>query len=229
MHLCNQLDAKASRKESPMKLIKMLSLTVVAGIAAMAFVGTSAALAETTGVLLCEKAELKCTTPWKSPVTLKATATNPKLLTSIGTLECEKSAVEVTLLQPTLAALQLAHILALNFTGNCHLGSTKCTLTVQQLGGISITHGPNPLEWRGVGVKLLTNTAINMKCGFLVNCTYEFGETGEVEMTATNDAEGKGTTVINEEPLKRSSGFCPETTKWDATYTDGMAGLWLKS
>jgi hypothetical protein len=210
------------------KLTKMLVLAATAAIAAMAFVGTSSAFAG-GAVLLCEKAELKCTTPWKSPVTLKATATSPKLLSSIGTVECEKSDIEVTLLQEALKELQLAHILALSFTGNCKLGSTACTVKVETLGGISVTHGPNPLEWRGLGVKLLANTSANVKCGFLINCTYSVGEEGEVETVATNDAEGKGTTVANEEVLKRSSGFCPETSKWDATYKDSMAGLWLES
>ena len=218
-----------------MKLVKMLSLAAVAAIAAMAFVGTSSAFAE-GAVLLCKKAELKCTEPWPSGTTIVGHATNPKLLSSVGTVECEKSLAEVTVLQTALQKLQLHHILSLNFEGNCHLGGTACTVTVKEVGGISVTHGVNPLEWIGVatslpltveGKEVQMNTIANVKCGFLINCTYTGGE--ETETTITNNAEGVATVTANEAPLKRSAGFCPETSKWDAIYVGLVGGLWLES
>jgi len=215
-----------------MNLVKILSLVAVAAIAAMAFVGTSSVFAN-GAVLLCKSKELKlCESPWPSPVTIVAHATTPKLLTSIGTIECEKSLAEITLLQTSLQILQLAHILSLGFEGNCHIGSTKCTMTVSEVGGISITHGPNPLEWDGVATSLSLgetsmNTVISMKCGFFLNCTYTLGE--ETLTTITNDVEGRVTLLFNKAAVNRTSGFCPQKTEWDATYVGLGTGLWLES
>ena len=216
-----------------MNLAKLLSLTAVAAIAAMALIGASAASAEPNNVVLCKNAELPCEpgNEWPNPTTIVAHATSPKLLTSVGTLECEKSLIELTLLNK-LAKLILAHVLSLKFEGNCHLGSTACTTTVSETGGITFEHDVNPLEWRGRPVSLLLgetpmNTVINKKCGFLVNCTYTWGE--ETAATITNNAEGVATLTFNKAELKRSFGFCPATTEFDATYVGLGTGLWLES
>ena len=216
-----------------MKLVKILSLAAIAAIAAMALVGTSSAFAK-GAVLLCKEQKLECQNPWASPVTIVVHATEPKLLTSAGTFVCEKSLAEITLLQAKLESLILGHILSLSFEGNCHIINTQifCTVTVSEVGGISITHGPNKLEWIARTVPHLLgetsmNTIANVKCGgTLINCTYELGE--ETEMTATN-GEGDITLVANEAELKRSKGFCPETSKWDATYLTLAVGSWLES
>jgi len=214
-----------------MNLVKRFSLVAVAAFTAMAFIGASSASASATSVQLCKSPELECENPWPNPTTIVAHATNPKLLTSVGTLECERSLIELTLLN-TLAKLILAHVLSLKFEGNCHLGSTQCTVTVSEVGGISITHGANPLEWIGRPVSLPLgetpmNTVMNKKCGFLVNCTYTWGE--ETETTITNSAEGGVTLVFNEVELRRTSGFCSEITQWDAMYVGLGTGYWLES
>jgi len=214
-----------------MKLIKMLSLAAVAAMAAMALIGASMASAEPNSALLCEKAELECEDPWPDPTTIVAHATNPKLLSSVGTVECEKSLAELTLLN-TAAASILAHVLSLKFEGNCHLGGTACTVTVSEVGGISIEHGANKLEWLGRPVALplgetSMNTIANFKCGLLINCTYTLGE--ETAMTLTNNAEGEATMAAEKAPLKRTTGFCPATSEWDATYKWLGTGLWLES
>jgi hypothetical protein len=216
------------------KLVKMLSLAAVAAIAAMAFVGTSSAFAG-KAVLLCKNKELVCLNPWKDEgekaLTATGVATNPKLLSSIGTVECEKSEAVISILQLELKVLQLGHILKLTFTGNCHLGGTNCTVTVgieNKGGGVTITHGPNPLEWIEIPTSLNgVETEATVKCGFLINCTYIAGE--ETETVATNSATGEVTVTANEAQLKRFKGFCPETSKWDAVYKDTMTGLWLES
>jgi len=213
------------------KLVKILSLAAVAAIAAMAFIGASTASANTKSVVLCKNTELVCENPWPNPTTITGHATNPKLLSSVGTVECEKSLAEITLLN-TLASLITAHILSLNFEGNCHLGSTKCEVTVKETGGISITHGANELEWIGVAIPLplgetSMNTVANVKCGFLINCTYTGGE--ETETKTINGPEGEATVVAEKAPLKRSAGFCPATSEWDATYVGLGTKLWLES
>jgi len=208
----------------------MLSLAAIAAIAAMAFVGTSSAFAEKE-VVLCESPELECEHPWPNPTTIVAHAIKPTLLSSVGTVECEKSLVELTLLN-TLAKLILGHILSLSFEGNCHLGSTKCEVTVKETGAVSSTHGANKLEWTGVAVPLSLgatsmNSIANVHCGFLINCTYEGTE--KTKSSATNGPEGDITLVFNKAELARKEGFCPATSEWDATYLTLLGGLWLES
>jgi hypothetical protein len=220
-----------------MKLVKLLSLAAVAAIAAMAFVGVSSAFAK-ENVVLCKKPILECTNPadqWPDPTTIVAHATTPKLLSSVGTVECEKSLMEVTLLN-LLAKLILGHVLALSFEGNCKLGSTKCEVTVKELGGISFTHGPNLLEWivKGAllwltieGKEVPMHTVVNVKCGFIINCTYSAGE--ETQASATASGTGEVTVTATKAELKRTAGFCPEVSEWDATYTVLGAELYLES
>jgi len=214
-----------------MRLVKTINLAVVAAFAAMTFVGPSPASAFTSAVVLCKNPELVCENRWPNPTTIVVHAINPRILSSVGTIECEKSLTEITLLN-TLAILILAHILSSTLEGNCHLGSTKCTVTVEQVGGISFTHGINSLEWRGVFVPLplgetSMNTKKNIKCGFLINCTYEGGE--ETELTVTNNGEGVATIIGNETPLKRSAGFCPEVSKLHVALVGLGADLYLES
>ena len=215
-----------------MKLVKVFSLAAVAAIAAMALVGASSAFAK-ENVVLCKKAELLCAVGnrWPHPTTLVAHSVKPKLLSSVGTIECEKSLIEVTLLN-LLAKLIEGHILSLSFEGNCKLGSTSCTVTVKELGSISFEHGPNLLEWIGRAALLWLgevpmHTIVNVKCGFLINCTYEAGE--ETEASGSSSAGGEITVTANEAKLNRNAGFCPETSKWDATYTVLGAELYLES
>jgi hypothetical protein len=216
-----------------MKLVQTISLSAIAAIAAMAFIGTSSAFAE-GAVLLCQNQELNCTNPWPNGTSSVMHATNPLLKTSLGTITCEKSLLELTLLQSELKTLQLAHVLWLSFEGNCHLGkSTPCEIPVKEVGGVSFTHGANPLEWVGVPVPLpLGETAMNtvfyVKCKSGFDCTYELGE--ETPIIVTNGAEGDITLAAKEAPLEKFKGlFCPATSKWNATYLSLVGGLWLES
>jgi hypothetical protein len=222
-----------------MKPIKILSLTAVAAVVAMAFVGASTAFASSKTVVLCKKAELECKEPWPNPTTFVGHGQYPKLLTSIGTFECEKSSIEVTLLNE-LSALGVGHVLSFILEGNCHLGSIQCTVLVNELGGASGVHGPNPLEAIITPVPLTLGggssmeTKGSLKCGFLINCTFTFGE--EMELTAVSNKVGEVTIVADEAFMKRSTGFCPETSKMDASYTavdpktlKPLTGLYIES
>jgi len=215
-----------------MKLVKIFSLTAIATIATMAFVGTSAASADPDSVVLCLEPELLCEKGnwWPNPTTIIAHATNPKILSSVGTIECEKALLELTLLNQ-LAKLIQGHVLSWNLEGNCHLGSTKCTVTTAEVGALSLTHGPNPLEWIWVATPLVgessKNTVKTVKCGFLINCTFTLGE--ETKLTATNSGEGTVTVTANEAEIKSSSGFCPATAKLDGTYVMLGNDAWLES
>lgn len=222
-----------------MKFIKAFSFAGLAAISVMVFTGPSMAFAGSTSVVLCKKAELKCEEPWPSPTTFVGHGQYPKLLTSIGTFECEKSSIEVTLLNK-LSALGVGHVLSFTLEGSCHLGSLTCTVMVNELGGASGVHGLNPLEAIIIPVPLTLgegssmNTKGSLKCGFFINCTFTFGE--EMELTATSNEVGEVTIVANEAFMKRSTGFCPETSKMDASYTavdpktlKPLTGLYIES
>jgi len=71
------------------------------------------------------------------------------------------------------------------------------------------------------------NTVVNVKCGFLINCTYTFGE--ETTATITNSTSGEVTLTANKSPLKRSEGFCPAVAEIDATYVGSGTGLYIES
>jgi len=213
----------------------MLGLAGMAAMIAMAFVGASSATAaEHEEIVLCKNAELVCEEQWPNPTEIHAEATNPKLLSNIGTVECENSLAIVTLLNK-LAKLVEGHLLALNFTGNCHLGSTECTVKVNALGGLSLTPDEVKLAAIGKSIELEgRNTNATVKCGSFINCTYSAG--AETKVLIESDAEGHLLLLTNETTLSGKGFLCPATSKWDATYhavelKEGLPlklGLWIE-
>ncbi len=214
-----------------MRLIKMLGLAAIAAMAAMAFIGASSASADPEHIVLCEIPDLFCEEEnqkeekvkraFPNPTTIIGHATSPKLLSSVGTVECEKSLAELTLLN-TLSTLILGHILSLSFEGNCHLGGTTCSVTVGETGGISFTK-TGPLTASAVGVGLpLTGlptmlTKATVKCAGFINCTYDDSTAPLLSVSST--AGGVTSMVANKTKLGNGTGFlCPETSEWDAEY-----------
>lgn len=206
-----------------MRYIKMLGLAAMATMVAMAFVGASSAMAEPEHplIVLCEEPELICEEGNWAPNPTEIHAETlpsepPVLLSSIGSVLCEHSLARLTLLNE-LAKLIEGHLLALNFTGECHLGSTKCTVTVNGLGGLSFT--PDEVKLAAIVQAIPLEgkeTNATVKCGFLINCT--FSAEPETKLLAHSDEKGHLLLLAKKAPLKRASGFCPETAEWDATY-----------
>ncbi|HEX7246191.1 MAG TPA: hypothetical protein VF245_11555 [Solirubrobacterales bacterium] len=204
-----------------MRLIKMLGLAAVAAMVAMAFVGASSASADATHIVLCEKAELECGSPFPNPTTIVAHATNPELKTSLGTVICKKSLTETTLLNE-LSTLGVGHILALSFE-ECALGKTACTVTVTSLGLLSFVK-TGALEGTA---KSTGGTKANVHCGFLINCNYGGEPTLAVHSSATGETKLLATenTVLAEEGEKF---VCPDESKWIATYT-ALGTMYIES
>ena len=238
----------APGRETQVRYAKMLSLAAMATMVAMAFVGASSAIAvpEHPEIVLCKVLVLTCNElkNWASDKALEngihdveihaETTTAPKLLSSIGTIECEHSLARITLLNK-LAKLIEAHLLELTFTGNCHLGGTSCTVTVNELGGLSFTPDEKKLAAIVESISLEGRvTTATVKCGFLINCTYSAG--AETELLAHSDEAGHLLLLANETVLNRVKGFCPEVSKWDATYhainldetLSLRTGLWIE-
>jgi len=203
-----------------MRFIKMLGLAALATMIAMAFVGASSAMAapEHPEIVLCEKSELVCGVenwhPNPTELHMEGKTAPTKLLSSIGTVECQLVLSRITLLNK-LAKLIEGHLLELKIE-QCNLGSTKCTVTVNGLGGLSFTPDEEKLKAIVELIELEGKTTnFTVKCGFLINCTYGAGP--ETKLLAETDEAGHLLLLANATPLKVAGGFCPETAKWDAT------------
>ena len=193
-----------------MRLIKMLGLVAIAAMAAMAFVGASSASANSETIVLCEKAELTCESPFPESTKLVAHAVNPTLLSSLGNVECEKSLSETTL-KNKLGLSGASTVDALTFEGNCHLGGTSCTVTTVEKGELTFTKSGALTA----NVESNGKTKANVKCGSFINCTYG----GKPTLTAET-VGGETSLFAKEALLTEGKGFlCPSTSKWDATYT----------
>jgi len=224
-----------------MRYLMSLGLAAMAAMVAMAFVGATSAMAEPEHpeIVICKKLELICekSNQAPNPTEIHAetlTGNPPKLLSTIGTIECEHSLAILTLLNK-LAKLIEGHLLALNFTGNCHLGGTSCKVEVTKLGGLSFTPDLEKLKAIVHPISLEGKvTEASVKCGFLINCTYKADEK-ETELLAESDEAGH-LLLLSEAKLVRGSGFCPEESHWDATYhavnldaeLSLQTGLWIE-
>ncbi|HEX7245450.1 MAG TPA: hypothetical protein VF245_07800 [Solirubrobacterales bacterium] len=212
-----------------MRHIKLLGLIAMATVTGIAFVGTSAASADTEHIVVCGKAELICENPLVTEVVegkevaqIHGTAKEPKLLTSLGTVTCGKSLANISVLN-TLGKSLLGHLTELTFT-ECKLGKTKCEeVKTLSLGDISFTK-IGALE---ASAKSNGGTKVKVKCGALIDCTYggepllkaHSSESGETKLLATK------TTVLTELGEKF---ICPDTSEWDATYP-ASGTMWIES
>lgn len=148
-----------------------------------------------------------------SGATIKATASNPQLTTSIVNVSCEDSAITIEPASSTSEAAISTEVTALSFSGSCKTtGGTACTFTILNLPY------PASIEAGGSGKSSLTiadpsGAGFKVVCGVLINCTFT---TKEATLAGTN---GSPTTFsVSKLNLERSGGFCPETSTLDASY-----------
>jgi len=178
---------------------------------AVAFVGLGASAASAASTSLCSTPScgLPDAYPAKTPLSAslqKGTAF--KLLSSVGTIECEKSSIAGKTTAEAGEPLPL-EIAQLTFEGNCHLGSTKCTSTTTALP----TSPSLKATGEGDGTLSLEGAEVNFKCGFLINCTYWLTPTLQFE--GGNPASFGATELA----LSKFEGFCPQVSKLDVSYT----------
>ena len=203
-----------------MRLFGMFNVVAVVIAVGVGCVGVSGASANSEHILLCEKAELECQKPFASPQTVVGHAVSPKLLSSVGTVECEKSLAELSLLTES-GESTLGHLLALSFEGNCSLGSTACTITTEALGSISFSK-VGALE----ASSKPTGTQVKVKCGSFINCTYGAGP--ETSLVAKSDSKGSLSLSAEAKTVSGKGFLCPSTSKLDATYTT-LGSMWIES
>jgi hypothetical protein len=202
-----------------MKLVKTLGLITVAAVASMAFLGASAS-ADSTHIVLCKKAELNCKDSFPNPTTIAGHASDPKLLTSVGTVLCPEGHIKLEILN-TLSTEITAHLTELTFLPQCKLGPFfNCTLETTVLDLFFFTKsGALTASVASDG-----KPNIHVVCGEAMDCT--FG--GKPALSASSTAGGVTTLVSNEAELTKTGGNCPSTSKLDATYTM-LGAMWIES
>jgi len=185
------------------KAIKMFGLAGLAALMAMAFAGSSSAMAESTS--LCTGDGSGCGVTHVHETTLAGA--KEKWLTSIINVECDVLFLGSTVASSLGAPLVLEGSFAYTNCGSC---------TVTEVGGgaevkiLRLGHETSDVTYE-------FETHVN--CSGL-NCTYN-GEgllgTGKGPLLSS---ETNGSVTITEQTLKKVSGlFCPSTTKLDITTT----------
>jgi hypothetical protein len=188
------------------KAIKMVGLAALAALMAMAFVGASSAMAEST--TLCKNDATKCSIVAHIHETSVGKA---KLLTSIGTTECN------ALFLGDVKSEGAPLVISGSFTySNCTLGGSSCTATEE--------NGPSEIKVLKTGVetsKVTGEGLVHLVCGSTIDCSYtgtglEGTGKGPLASTQTNGE----VTISEAKTAKEAGGFlCPKESKLDITTT----------
>jgi len=214
-----------------MRPIKMFGLAAVAAVAAMAFVGASSASANTWTSLCDVHTSLVCPAGHLLELfTFLLTKEGAEgkggesaiLKTSIATVLClsSKGTVHVEEGKPLLDnPLKLLVLLAFK---NCGTNAEHNNCTVTVLKNPLVTLLKTALNLGTATVSKELPAEVNVKCGFLINCTYSEpleGKSIAVEGGEHVAGSGNGMLTANELELKTiGGGFCPEKSKWNALY-----------
>jgi len=193
----------------------MFGLALVAAAAVMAFVGatSASAITELEEVVNCKVKTDPCPagSTWGANTILDGEATDPVLLSSLGTILCASSATGGT--QTT--ALAHGTIESLSFT-TCTLGKTSCTVSPEHLNYLvlvlldtAMDGGYHAVVSSGGG----GNPQAHVVCGSLVDCTF-----GAAEVLFSVELMEHDTLWIVNQALSRTGGICPSTSTWQATY-----------
>lgn len=192
-----------------MKLIKTFGFAAVAAIAAMAFLGASSAMAESTQ--LCSHNEAPCAA---GNVISHVHFVDPDAIleTNVLTVECESLFLGDSL---GLAAPLVIHG---NFTySNCSSGCTATQTSTSAL--IEVLK-------EGAGGSVKGTAEVNVHCGSLINCTYNGVGLKGTAVNANLPATA-GETVIEGQEVKKTGGiFCPSTGTL-TTHAESLTDLFL--
>jgi hypothetical protein len=193
------------------KSLKMLGLAALAALMAMALVGASSAMAESTG--LCSVDQEPCEEKNEITHVHETTLAGEKatLLSSAGNVTCT-----VLFLGDTIPTTATPLIIEGKFTyTECERSGSSCEVKEE--------NGPVEIEVLKEGhetAKVTGKGEVNVHCGFFINCTYN-GEglkgtaKGPLLSTETN-----GEVSLSEQTTKKVKGsLCPETAKLDITTT----------
>lgn len=184
-----------------MKRVKALGSFAVVAIFAMALVGPSAAIGESTS--LCKEDESPCT----SPVSHVHYVAENIFILGPYTYHCD------ALLLASVGELGSPQVLEGNLTYfNC---SGSCSRTEISEGGTLsfLRTGTELAEVTGEGFEILSN------CGSGFHCVYTFENLTGHALGPLLSIASNGEITYVEQPLSHVSGFfCPKETKLDAKF-----------
>ncbi|MDX6608354.1 MAG: hypothetical protein QOF85_279 [Solirubrobacterales bacterium] len=193
-----------------MRTQKALGLILACAVTAMALLGASTASAETTA--LCKKHENPCAAANIYTGHIEAVAVNPKLLTSLTTIQCKKALFLGNALG--LANPLIIHVEKFEFFDDClTAGEDPCEFKSLELGlALLLRTGSN------LGTLTLHNTKILVSCPMeFIDCVY--GGLPIFHMEGSPTQETLATILTNEVLWEHGeSVFCPMEAKLDATY-----------
>jgi hypothetical protein len=184
----------------------MIGLAALAALMAMAFVGASSAMAESTQ--LCKADESPCATESVIGHVHEETLTGAKakLLTSVATVECK-----ALFLGDSLGS-GAPLIIHGHFTyTECKRGTESCSATETSTDSLIevLKEGHETGKVTGSG-------SVNVHCGFIINCTYDGeGLVGTAKGPLLASSENGEVTITEQTTHKVSGTFCPETGKLD--------------
>jgi len=197
------------------KAIKMIGLAALTALMAMAFVGASSAMAEST--TLCTADGSGCGVSHVHEVSVG----KAKLLSSVGTTECN-----VLFLGDISTTLANPLVIKGNFTyTNCELGGAGCTATEE--------HGPAEIKVLKEGhekAKVTGEGLVHLTCVGFIDCSYNgigLVGTGKGPLLST---QANGEVTLSEQSTTEEPGglLCPKTAKLDIT-TSPLSATYISS
>jgi hypothetical protein len=204
-----------------MKYLKMIGLTAVAAVVAMAFVGASSASA----TALCATNALPCPSPLPSGTAIKAELKEPNeavLTSGFAVVKCKTSVIEGKTTSAGGAGVAVLGTISSVTWSNCtcNLGGT----VVATAEGLPWSTEVNWTTGTMNGVMSTSNPKGSFTCGG-EKCIYS-------TTTANTTVLGGSPAVVDAEvPLTRATGsglLCSASATWAAKYTvTSPAALWI--
>jgi len=196
--------------------VKSLKMFSVAALMVTAFVGATSAMAEET--MLCSSDEATCSAANTISHVHEESVGKAKLITSIGTTECNALFLGDTA-EATGEGAKLTITGTFTYT-NCKLGGTSCTATEE--------NGPSEIEVLKTATETTEVTGeglVRLVCGKTIDCSYTgtgLKGTGKGPLISTQ-ANGE-VTISGQSTTKEAGGFlCPKEAKLTITTTPPAA------
>lgn len=193
-----------------MKLGRKIGMAALAVMTVTAITSVTAANAGTTA--LCEKHEQPCPAARIYQGHFEALAANPKFLTNLGDVTCNKGLILGFALG--LATPQVTHLEALTFSEDClSEGGNACVVESTELGLLLILRTALNL-----GEAALDHTRVLVSCpALMMHCVFEMGT--ELHVTGSPNQNSLAEIHAVESPLTLPEGmFCPMEASLDALY-----------
>lgn len=195
-----------------MRPVKHVGLAMMTALIAGWAVTPSAMATNSTGICTLSSESLACPTGYLT-WSVRATAVNPLLHTSMVNVKCESSVLKADLL--ALGNPQVAHLEELTWTGCKTHGGTNCTVTTLLMGLFNLLK----LSSSDAHVKSTGGTVVEVECGVFLDCAYG-GEPTLLGLSAWQPFYFgllHANTSLTENAW-HSDAFCPASSTFLATY-----------